>query len=495
MRFMKTRTLASATILLLSSLGGERVAGADTWTGTWAASPQSSSTSFSQQTLRQIVHTSIAGSAARVQLSNAFGTQPVTIADVHIAQRSSGSSIVAMTDRQVTFGGQTSTTIAVGAVAISDSIAFPVAALADVAVSIYLPDSTGSATSHSLGEETNYVVSGDVSGDATLTNPQTNGSYYFLANLDVPSSAAIGAVATLGASITDGYMSTSDQNVRWPNDLAVRLVDAGQSVGVLNQGISGNQLLIDGSGQSALHRFSRDVLSQPGVKWVIFSDDPINDLGDNNPPPTSDQLIAAATQLITEAHQAGLKFLCSTLTPYQGASYWTMQGETEREAYNAFVRGPMSDCDGIVDQDTATHDPANPTMYLPAYDSGDHLHPNDQGYQAIANAVNLALFAVDAGDDAGPDADAEDGGVEGDAGAVDASETSEDSGAASDAGSPVGAPGQASDAGAPGQASSSGSGCSCATVPRARTREAPVVLLGIALSATRRRRRSSKRRS
>jgi lysophospholipase L1-like esterase len=491
---MKTRTLASATIVLLSSLGAERVAAADTWTGTWAASPQSSSTTFAQQTLRQIVHTSIAGSAARVQLSNAFGTQAVTIADVHIAQRSSGSSIVAASDRQVTFGGQTSTTIAVGAVAISDSIAFPITALSDVAVSLYLPDATGSATSHSLGNQTNYVVSGDVSGNATLTNPQTNGSDYFLANLDVPSSAAIGAVATLGASVTDGYMSTSDENLRWPNDLAARLVDAGQSVGVLNQGISGNQLLIDGSGQSALHRFSRDVLSQPGVKWVIFSDDPINDLGDNNPPPTSAQLITAATQLVTEAHQAGLKFLCSTLTPYQGASYWTMQGETEREAYNAFVRGSTSGCDGIVDQDTATHDPANPTMYLPAYDSGDHLHPNDLGYQAIANAVNLALFAVDAGDDAGADADADtnqDGGMEEDAGA---GYVSEDSGAPGDAGSPVGAPGQASDAGAPGQASSGGSGCSCSTVPRPRTREAPVVLFGIALWATSRRRRSSSRR-
>ena len=306
---MKGWTLASAVTPLVLVLCGESVAIADTWTGTWAASPQSSSTTFAQQTLRQVVHTSISGTAARIELSNAFGTQPVTIADVHVAQRDSGSSVVASSDCQVTFGGQSSTTIAVGDVAISDSIPFPVTALADVVVSFYLPEATGPATSHGLGQQTNYVVSGDVSGSATLANPQTNGSYFFLANLDVQSSAATGAVVTLGASITDGYASTSDENLRWPNDLAARVIDAGLGVGVLNQGISGNQLLVDGSGQSAINRFPRDVLAQPGVKWVIFSDDPINDLGDNNPPPTSAQLIAGATQLISQAHQSGLLFL------------------------------------------------------------------------------------------------------------------------------------------------------------------------------------------
>ena len=403
---MRPWTMISPAMFLVLATEGLAVA-SDEWVGTWAASPQSSSTTFSQQTLRQIVHTTISGSPARVQLSNAFGTQAVTIADVHIAQRDSGSSVVASTDKTVTFGGQSSTTIAVGDVAISDSVSFTVTALTDVAISIYLPQGTGPATSHSLGLQTNYVASGDVSGDATLTNPATNQSYYFLANLDVVNPAAVGAVVTLGASITDGYQSTADGNVRWPNDLATRLVSSGLTVGVLNQGISGNQLLVDGSGQSALHRFSRDVLSQPGVKWVIFSDDPINDLGDNNPPPTSAQLIAGITQLITSAHQNGIQFLCSTLTPYQGAGYWTAQGETEREAINAFIRGPDSGCDGIVDQDTATHNPSMPTEYLPAYDSGDHLHPNNAGYQAIANAVNLAFF--DAGaptGDAGSIADA-----------------------------------------------------------------------------------------
>jgi lysophospholipase L1-like esterase len=365
------------------------------WTGTWAVSPQSSSSTFNRQTLRQIVHTSIAGTSARMQLSNVFGAQPLTVSDVHIAQSSSGatSTIVAATDKIVTFGGQTSITIAAGALAVSDQIAFAVSALSDVAISFYLPVATSAVTSHQQGTQTNYILSGDGSANATLAGASTTGSYYILTNLDVQNSSALGAVVTLGASITDGVASSQNSNRRWPNDLAVRIVNSGRIIGVLNQGISGNDLLTDGAGQSALNRFSRDVLSQPNVKWVIFSDDPVNDLGSANRP-TSDQLIAGVTQLITRAHQSGIKFFCSTLTPFQGAGYWTSQGETEREAINAFIRGGTSGCDGIIDQDSATHDPANPTMYLPAYDAGDHLHPNEAGLQAIANAVNLALFST-----------------------------------------------------------------------------------------------------
>jgi lysophospholipase L1-like esterase len=360
------------------------------WTGTWSASPQDTGTTFQQKTLRQIVHTSIGGTAARVELSNAFGQQPLTLADVHIAARASGSSIMSGTDRAVSFGGMGSVTIAPGALATSDPIAFDVIPLSDVAVSVYIAQSSAPATFHGQGTQTNYIASGDVSKDTSLSGVQTMGSYYFLANVDVQSPGALGAVVTLGASITDGVASSNDANHRWPNYLAIRLVNAGIDVGVLNQGISGNQLLVDGSGQSALNRFDRDVLEQPGVRWVIFSDDPINDLGNSKPPP--DKLITAMGQLITRAHQKGIKFFCSTLTPFEGAGYWTMAGEIGREAVNAFIRGASSGCDAIIDQDTATHDPAHPTRYLPAYDAGDHLHPNDAGMQAIANAVDLTVF-------------------------------------------------------------------------------------------------------
>ena len=397
MRRLSTTLLTAAllgALLAVTHPAPAALAAAGPWTGTWAASPQSGGGTFSQQTLRQIVHTSIAGTSARLQLSNAFGTQPVTVADVHLAQRTSGSSVATGTDRQVTFGGSTSTTIPAGGTAVSDEASFAVAASADVAVSFYLPGPTGPATYHQTGEQTNYIAAGDVSASGSLGNPQTTGSYYFLANLDVQNSAATGAVVTLGASITDGVASSGDANRRWPNRLADRLAAAGRTVGVLNQGISGNRLLVDGAGQSALNRFGRDVLAQPGVRWVIVADDPINDLGSTSPMPTAAQLIAGLQQLIARAHQAGLKFLCSTLTPYEGAGYWTAQGETAREAINAYLRGSGSGCDGLVDQDVATHDPANPTRYLPAYDAGDHLHPNDAGMQAIANAVDLNLFGT-----------------------------------------------------------------------------------------------------
>ncbi|WP_326559750.1 GDSL-type esterase/lipase family protein [Micromonospora sp. NBC_01796] len=370
----------------------QAAAAADTWTGTWAASPQSGGTSFNQQTIRQIVRTSIGGTAARIQLSNAFGDRPLVVSEVHVARRTSGSSIDPGTDRRVTFGGQPGVTIPVGALAASDAVAFTVPTGADVVVSLYLPQPTGPATYHQSGLQNNYVAAGNQSGSATLTGAQTNGSYYFLANLDVQNPAAEGAVVTLGASITDGIGSGFDVNRRWPNHLARNLASAGRTIGVLNQGISGNKLLQDGAGQSALKRFDRDVLNQPGVRWVIFSDDPINDLGAGSGRPGADQLIAGLRQLIDRAHQRGVRFLCSTLTPFQGSGGWSAEGEQSRAAINNFVRSAGSGCDGVVDQDNATHDPARPTWFLPAYDTGDHLHPNEAGLQAIANAVNPNLF-------------------------------------------------------------------------------------------------------
>jgi len=347
---------------------------------------------FNQKTLRQIVHTSIAGSDARVTLSNALGSQAIHVSDVHIAKRSSGSSVDASSDRPLTFGGQTSVTIAQGAAATSDSVSFPIAALSDIAVSFYLPEGTGPATCHQTGLQTNYAADGDVSGNATLNSPENKGSYYFLASLDVKNSAALGAVVTLGASITDGVAAGGDSNKRWPNDLAARLNAAGLTVGVLNEGISGNTLLHDGAGQSPMNRFQRDVLDQSGVKWLIFSDDPINDLGAGNNRPSGEALIDGLKQLLMKAHQGGLKYLCSTLTPFEGSGGWSSDGEIARGKINAFVRSADSGCDGIVDQDTATHDPSQPTKYLPAYDAGDHLHPNEKGLQAIADSVDLKLF-------------------------------------------------------------------------------------------------------
>jgi lysophospholipase L1-like esterase len=213
-----------------------------------------------------------------------------------------------------------------------------------------------------------------------------------LDGMDVRGRDISGSVVTFGASITAGVKSTPGTNRSWPSVLAMRLADAGLHITVLNKGISGNRLLVDGAGKSALSRFSWDVLSQPDVHWVIFSDDPINDLGSTRPAPTADELIAGIQQLIAQAHQKHIQFFCSTLTPYEGASYWTPSGEAARERINTFLRSSKSGCDGVIDQDDITHDPAHPTRYLPAYDSGDHLHPNDAGHRAIANSIDLSLF-------------------------------------------------------------------------------------------------------
>jgi lysophospholipase L1-like esterase len=402
-RWLRVLVLASLVGSLPQHALGQ---GGLSWVGTWGVAPVAQGLSvsgsnpltFNQQTLRQIVHTSVAGSAARIHISNVFGTTPLTVQDVHIALSASntGSSIVTGSDQTVTFQGSSAVTIAAGSEAVSDSIGFAVPALGDVAITMYFPGTTtvSNTTTHVFTEETNFYAAGDVSSAVSLPGAAATGQYYFLTGLDVQGPSLAGSVVALGASITDGFNSSSLQNHRWPNYLAQRLQAAGMAIGVLNEGIAGNEMLADNGmyGVTPEHRFSRDVSNQAGVHWVIMSDDPINDLG-NNAQATASQLIAAIQQVMSLAHQAQLKFLCSTLTPYRGASYWTANGETNREQINAFIRSPSNGCDGVVDQDAAVHDPGNPQAYLPAYDSGDHLHPNDAGYQAIANAVNLALFS------------------------------------------------------------------------------------------------------
>jgi lysophospholipase L1-like esterase len=323
-----------------------------------------------------------------------FGTQSLRIEDVHIAQRGSGSSIAPATDRQLRFGGKLFAMVPTGAAITSDAIVYDVPPLTDLVISFYLPSMNGAATFHPSSHQTNYIAPGDVSGKESFTEAMKVGSYYFLTNVDVQGSDLLGAVVTLGASITEGHISTENADRRWPDCLASRLVKAGLKIGVLNQGISGNRLLTYGAGPSARARFERDVLDQPGVRWVIFSDVPINDLGSTKPPPSAGQLIANIQQLIAQSHEKHIRFFCSTLTPYQGATYWTPGGEEAREQINAFMRSGNSGCDAVIDQDLATHDPQHPARYLPAYDAGDHLHPNDAGMQAIANTIRLRLFST-----------------------------------------------------------------------------------------------------
>ncbi|MCM4083458.1 GDSL-type esterase/lipase family protein [Paractinoplanes hotanensis] len=396
LRTLRQVLAAVTAVLVIPAVAGPAHAAADDlpWAGTWATAMQGTGPAVTDQTIRQIVHTSVGGPAVRVRLSNRFGPAPVTLADVHVAETLHTSDIVPGTSTRLTFDGSASVTIPAGGEVASDPATFAVAPDADVSVSFHVPG-TAVATQHGAARQVNYAAPGNQSAAATLTGRQPRFSYVFLSGLDVRNPRVTGTVVAFGASITDGTSATENLNRRWPNRLATRLNDAGYQVGVLNQGISGNNLLRDGGGPAAVTRFQHDALDQPGVRWVIFSDDPINDINNYNPPVTL--LTDGLSRLIAAAHARNVKFICSTLTPVKGLPSWTPAKEASRQAVNAFLRSPSSGCDGIVDQAAATGDPADPEMFRPAYDSGDHLHPNDAGLQAIADAVPLSLFGTPAG--------------------------------------------------------------------------------------------------
>jgi lysophospholipase L1-like esterase len=352
----------------------------------------------SNQTLRQIVRASIGGSKVRVVLSNAFGTAPVEIGGASVALRDTDSSIQPGTAKPLLFGGSPTASVLAGATLVSDPVDLTVAPLADLAIDLFVPGDLGVSsspvTTHNGASQTNYVSeTGNHVGEATIAPALRPGAWFLIGRVEVIAPANTLAVVTFGDSITDGARSTSDVNARWPDVLARRLAARkGAGVAVLNAGISGNRVLGDGAGVSALARFDKDVLMQTGVTHVVVMEG-INDIGiaRNNPTPSAADLIAAHKQLIARAHARGLKIYGATLTPYEGAAYFTPEGEAKRQALNEWIRTSGA-YDGVIDMDKATRDPAAPTRFLPAYDSGDHLHPGDAGYKAMGEAVDLALF-------------------------------------------------------------------------------------------------------
>jgi lysophospholipase L1-like esterase len=377
------------------------------WVTTWSASPQAAApdtiatAGFDDQTVRNIVFTSVGGDAIRLELTNMFGTRPLRVGHVTVAVAGPGAAVVPGTIHQVTFGGSASFQIPAGGQLLSDPVAMPVEPLQDLAVSMYLPDRTGPATFHSDGQQVNWVSTGgdhatDEDGGAFTVGV---GSWFYVSDLLVRSSGAEGTVVAFGDSITDGFQSTMGANDRWPNDLARRF-DAldGPTLSVVDEGIGGNRVLNDSVffGASAEARFGRDALDVPGVRDIILLEG-INDIGFSATPPhpgldvSAAEIIAGDEQLIAQAHARGLKIFAATLLPYQGAGYYTAEGETKREAVNAWIRTSGA-FDGVIDFDQVMRDPADPLRLNPAYDSGDHLHPNDAGYQAMANAVNLQML-------------------------------------------------------------------------------------------------------
>jgi len=343
----------------------------------------------------------------RVRLSNAYGREAVTIAAAHIALRGSESAIVPGSDHPLTFGGSSSITIPADALILSDPVSLEVPASSDVAISLFLPKPTTGAGIHYSAQQTSYVVSGDATGNPSLSGATTITSWVFLTGLDVTAPASAASIVAFGDSITDGARSTVDTNHRWPNILASRLLAQKKqnSFGVLDEGIGGNRLLHDPApadiqfGVNALARFTRDVLGQPGVKYVIVLEG-INDIGHpGQSAPLSEavtaaEIIRALQQMIERAHENGIKIFGGTLTPFSGTTipgYFTPEKEAKRKAVNDWIRSSHA-FDGVIDFDKAVQDPAHPDEMLSKYDGGDHLHPGDAGYEAMGQAIDLSLF-------------------------------------------------------------------------------------------------------
>ena len=384
--------------------------GADTWCATWGTAPagpppSSSTQTFSNQTLRLIVRTSIPGNRVRVRLSNEMGSAPLRIGAAHIGSSDRGANLVGGRGRDGTLGGSPGATGARGDPLISDPVDIAVPALADLAISLWLPASTQATTIHDLALQTNYVsVAGNYAGANALPVQRTLGSWPFLAEVDVASSAGTpSAIVAIGDSLTDGVRSTTNANRRWTDYLARRLRTAAlpgsPPVAVVNRGISANSLLTDYptallSGRDVLERFDRDVLATAGARWLVVLSG-INDIiysSGSNPIP-AETLQAGWLQLIARARMRGMHVIGATLLPYEGHAYFTTARDAVRQRANTWIRTSGA-WDAVADFDAVLRDPGRPARLLPAYDGGDHLHPNDLGYEAMAKSVPLGWFGV-----------------------------------------------------------------------------------------------------
>jgi len=374
------------------------------WLGTWASSPQAAESrkdfedmSFADGlTLRQIMHVSVGGKTIRVRFSNAFGQDSLKISAAHVARPAAPGAIQPGSDKALTFRGAPTATIPAGALVYSDPLDFELAPLSSVTVTIYLQNPPNALTTHSGARATSYIAVGDKVSDAALAGARTAEHWYFLNGIEVATGKPCCAIVTLGDSITDGKNSTTNGNTRWPDILAARLQGekATRHVSVLNEGIGGNRLLHDGLGPNALARMDRDVLAQTGVRWLVVFEG-VNDIGTCkdacNRNTLVSEMIAAYEQIILRAHAHNLRVYGATITPFGGSFYDTPAGEHARQSVNDWIR-TSGRFDAVLDFGAALRDPSNPQNLRPAFDSGDHLHPGDAGYQAIANSVDLKLF-------------------------------------------------------------------------------------------------------
>jgi lysophospholipase L1-like esterase len=394
---MRTIRLLAATLLLATT----SPAAAQHWTRSWSASPQAvrsgpdqAALALHDQTLRQTVRLSAGGPRLRLRLSNEFSPLDTTIGAVHVALVDAKGNMVSGSDREVRFGGQAALSIPAAAPLLSDPIDLRVAPLSRLRVSIHFAGDVPRPTIHERPEASVWVAPGDQTGADTLKDAVAYRSDVALTGVEVESVQLRHTVVTLGDSITDGARITRDSARRWPDVLAGRLQAAGMDIGVSNAGISGNRVLHNGAADNALARFDRDVLAVPGASHVVVLEG-INDIGqafrDTPPSLTPEALVGAYRQMVKRAHARGVRILFGTITPYKGAGSWKPEADLLRQTVNRWIM-TNKEADGFIDFDHAVADPGDALRMASGYDSGDHLHPNDAGYRAMGESIDLTLF-------------------------------------------------------------------------------------------------------
>jgi lysophospholipase L1-like esterase len=415
--FVAVLSLSAVSILPASAKDGKPPG---SWISAWSTAVHSPlpfpglppTPVFENQTVRMVIRTTIGGQQIRIRFSNAYGTSPLEIGSAHVALTANAAAIVADTDHAITFDGRPSVKIPPGAPILSDPVAINVPAFAEFSVSMYLPHRAPASTMHFWAQHATYVSGpGDFSAKADISPVTMPTSWYFLSDVEVWAADRAAAVVALGDSITDGAGAKQGTYEDWPDQLAKRLSASaeGTRIAVLNEGIGGNRILHDGAGVNALARFDRDVLDQPGVSGIILLEG-INDIGwpRMKPPPskdgsapkvslfaaqivTADDLIAGYRQILDRAHQHHIRVFAATMTPYEGADYFSADGEAVRQVVNQWIR-TSGVFDGVFDFDAAVRDPAHPLQFRDSFHSGDHLHPSADGYKAMADAVDVALI-------------------------------------------------------------------------------------------------------
>jgi lysophospholipase L1-like esterase len=407
-------------VILSLSVNAETTKSGGHWVSAWSDAVHSplpfpglpASPVIDNQTIRMVVRPTLGGERLRIRFSNGFGTTAIAIGAAHVALLSKGAQIIPESDRVLTFGGRASVNIPPGAPMLSDPVDLKVPAFAEVAISIYLPGKTPGSSTHFWAQHETYISGpGDFTSKTDIPNPTVRMSWYWLSDLEMWGSNQTGATIAFGDSITDGVGAKQGEYSDWPDMLASRLAgkQGSSQLAVVNEGIGGNRILHDGAGVSALARFDRDVLAQPGVTSLIILEG-INDIGwpHMKPQPlpggatpkegpfagevvSAQDLIGGLQQLIDRAHQHGIRVFGATLTPFEGADYYSANGEVTRQAVNQWIRTSGA-FDGVFDFDAAVRDPNHPSEFREDYQSGDHLHPSAAGYKAMAAAVDLSVL-------------------------------------------------------------------------------------------------------